>query len=89
MTVISLNWTERAACRKLADADYWFFGLDGESDEARATREAVAKEVCGGCPVRLRCALHALRTGSHHGVFGGLSEAERAVLVRNGEAVAA
>lgn len=89
VSVISLDWQARAACRNLADADYVFFGLDGESPEAQAAREAEAKEVCGGCSVRLRCALWALRTGAHHGVFGGLSEAERAALVRNGEAVAA
>jgi len=79
-----LGWTTRAACRNLADFDEVFFGLDGERDDTRDARETEAKQVCAGCPVRLRCALWALRTGAAHGVFGGLGEQERAAMKRNG-----
>jgi WhiB family transcriptional regulator, redox-sensing transcriptional regulator len=85
------NWADRALCGKLADADYWFFGLDGESPEAQSAREAEAVKVCDRCPVRLRCALWALRTDAEHGVFGGLTPQNRADMKRDGtrKAVAA
>lgn len=37
----------------------------------------LAKRVCLGCPVRSECLEWALRTGQHHGVWGGLTEQER------------
>jgi WhiB family transcriptional regulator, redox-sensing transcriptional regulator len=79
-----LGWTARAACRNLADFDSVFFGFDGEHDDTRNARETEAKAVCAGCPVRLRCALWALRTGTPYGVFGGLGEQERAAMKRAG-----
>jgi WhiB family redox-sensing transcriptional regulator len=43
----------------------------------RAAREAAAKAVCRRCPVRRRCAAHALATPEPYGIWGGLSEADR------------
>ena len=69
------DWQLAAACRN-ADPDL-FFPLDSERGPRRAAREAAAKAICQRCSVRGRCAAHALAAGESHGVWGGLSEAER------------
>jgi len=70
------NWQFAGACR---DADpALFFPTDSERGPRRAAREAAAKAVCRHCPVRRKCAAHALATGEPHGVWGGMSEADRA-----------
>lgn len=42
-----------------------------EHPDARAAREDVARDVCGGCPVRDTCLAYALRTRPKHGVWAG------------------
>ncbi len=43
----------------------------------RDRRERVAKAICAACPVREPCAVYALAHRELHGVWGGLSEADR------------
>lgn len=72
------SWAPRAACR---DADpELFFHPDGERDEARASRDRQAKAVCSRCPVIVECLRWALAADEKFGVFGGLTEGERAAL---------
>ena len=59
-----------------------FFGPDAEFVTARKQREAEAKAICAGCPVRDACLAYALDTGEAYGVWGGLSEDERRALLR-------
>ena len=47
-------------------------------------REAAAKVVCSGCPVRPECAAHALSTREPYGVWGGFTESERLRLFETG-----
>lgn len=61
-------WIEDAACRGM-DTEIFF---PHQGDDTRP-----AKAVCDGCTVRSECLDYALRTGEHHGVWGGLSERER------------
>lgn len=68
------------ACRD-ADPDL-FFGPDAEFVTARRQREAKAKAVCAGCPVRRACLAWALDTGQSHGIWGGTNEDERRVMLR-------
>ena len=76
------NWQLAASCR---DADTsLFFHPFGERGPAHDDREAEAKRVCEGCPVRLQCLSHALEVREPYGVWGGLSETERAALLRSG-----
>jgi WhiB family redox-sensing transcriptional regulator len=81
-------WTERSACR---DADpELFHSPDGDRDNNegaadRRDREERAKAICGRCPVRGECLTYVLATespSSVHGVWGGLTEDERARLLR-------
>ena len=69
-----------AAC-KGADLGL-FFGPDAEFVTARREREAAAKAICAGCPVRLDCLDYALDSGQAFGTWGGLNEDERRALLR-------
>ena len=51
-----------------------------EHPDARAAREAVAKDVCATCPVQLTCLEHAIRTRPASGVWAGLTAEELAQL---------
>ncbi|MFI6843115.1 WhiB family transcriptional regulator [Kitasatospora sp. NBC_00085] len=76
------NWQARAACRGGDTA--LFFHPAGERGQAHDEREQEAKRVCARCPVRRACLEHALRVHETYGVWGGLTESERAVLLRTG-----
>ena len=69
-----------AAC-KGADLGL-FFGPDAEFVTARRDREAKAKAICARCLVRPDCLAYALDTGEAHGVWGGMNEDERRVMLR-------
>jgi WhiB family redox-sensing transcriptional regulator len=70
------GWQFTGACRD-ADAAL-FFSSDSERGARRAVREAAAKAICRRCPVRPECSAHALAAGEPFGVWGGMSEADRA-----------
>ena len=73
---IDRNWQHRASCRG-TDTDM-FFSPDGERGNVRARRERAAKQLCQDCPVLDNCRAHALTTTETYGIWGGLSETERA-----------
>jgi WhiB family redox-sensing transcriptional regulator len=68
-------WSEQAACRNVADPDLVFFPVQGGSSKA-------ARVVCGMCGVRAECLMHALREHEVWGIWGGTSNVERRVLLR-------
>ena len=74
-------WRMLAACRHVDGA--LFFAPDGERPNRRDLREARAKAVCARCPVIQPCAAYAVEYGERYGVWGGLSERERAGLRRD------
>ena len=45
--------------------------------EDREKREAKAKAVCSGCPVKMECLEEANEISEPFGVWGGLNEVER------------
>lgn len=68
-------WFRAGACRT-APLEVTFFPALGE--DARP-----AKQVCDGCPVTAACRAWALEQGSRlHGVWGGTSVQDRAVIRR-------
>jgi WhiB family redox-sensing transcriptional regulator len=71
-----LSWRAAAACRT-ADSSV-FFSADGERDRERYVRERRTKAICAACPVMLPCRAYALGHHEPHGVWGGLSERDRA-----------
>ena len=70
------NWQHRASCRG-TDTDM-FFSPDGERGNVRARRERAAKQLCQDCPVLDNCRAHALTATESYGIWGGMSETERA-----------
>ncbi len=71
-------WRLEAACGGLPSS--MFFSPDGERGAARRRRERAAKAICAGCSVREQCAEYALAHRERYGVWGGLSEHERATI---------
>jgi hypothetical protein len=69
------SWHRQALCGGVDTGV--FFPADGECRPQRHRRERVAKAICAACPVRQPCAIHALAHRELHGVWGGLSEADR------------
>lgn len=63
------EWSERGACRRVPTAVFF----PGRGEEA-----ATAKAVCGTCPVVEECRAYALGLPGLKGVWGGLSNHERA-----------
>nr|WP_240677504.1 WhiB family transcriptional regulator [Actinacidiphila soli] len=72
-------WHSEAACR--SDEAGLFFAPSKEPTAARLSREEAAKRVCARCPVMLECREHALLQPEPYGVWGGLTAAERRVVL--------
>jgi WhiB family redox-sensing transcriptional regulator len=73
------DWQLFAACRGM-DVEMFFHPLaEGRKDRTR--RIAQAKVICHTCPVMTECRQHALTTREPYGIWGGLSEDERALLL--------
>lgn len=73
------DWQLHASCRGMASS--FFFHPEGERGPARSRREAHAKAVCFQCPALAACRAHALQVHEPYGIWGGLSEGERAQLL--------
>lgn len=67
------EWMHDAACKGLT---HLFFPTSAERPQARDRREAMARQVCGSCPVCRSCQEFA-RSNHEYGFWGGESEDER------------
>jgi len=65
------SWQTDASCRGV-DSDLFFPATEEEAGTAKA--------ICETCPVRLACLAFALERNERFGVWGGLTEKERAGL---------
>ncbi|MFH8794379.1 WhiB family transcriptional regulator [Streptomyces sp. NPDC017941] len=72
-------WHSDAVCRR--DEAGLFFAPSKEPTAARLSREEAAKRVCARCPVLVECREHALLQPEPYGVWGGLTAAERRVVL--------
>ena len=73
------EWQKHAACRAMGSA--LFFHPTDERDPARSHRIARAQAVCQSCAVIVDCLAYALRVREPYGIWGGLSENDRASLL--------
>jgi WhiB family transcriptional regulator, redox-sensing transcriptional regulator len=78
------GWQWRAACRG-EDTGLFYPPSDTEVRDVKLTRERKAKAICAGCPVRIECLEYAVRIREPHGIWGGLNELERRLLIRDRE----
>ena len=82
------GWQWRAACRG-EDAALFFPPNHFEMKFEKDMRERGAKSICATCPVRVECLEYAIRIRETHGIWGGLNELERRLLIRHRERDAA
>lgn len=81
------SWQNRGACRG-PHATVFFPPPQFERKHERAEREMRAKSICAGCTVVRECLDYALEIREPHGIWGGLNEGERRVMLE-GRAVIA
>ena len=81
------EWQYQGACRETGSES--FYHPDGERGAARRLRDAAAKEICAACPVIAACREHALAIREPFGVWGGLTEDERQVILADRDIAAA
>ena len=75
-TSLTTEWQQHGSCRA-ADSEIFFPPAVFEHKPEREAREAKAKAICSGCPVRVQCLTWALAVREPHGVWGGASEGDR------------
>ena len=73
------EWQLQAACRGMDVSA--FYHPPGERSADRDRRISAAKAICCTCPAITACRTHALTVREPYGIWGGLSEAERADLL--------
>ena len=74
------TWQHRGACRG-PRAAVFFPPPQFERKVERAERERRAKEICAGCPVTDACLDYALTIREPHGIWRGLNEGERRLIL--------
>lgn len=72
------TWQEHAACQGVDQR--LFFHPQNERGNLRRQRDRAAKSICARCPVRIECADYAVRAHEPYGVWGGLTEEDRAAI---------
>lgn len=82
----SYEWQWEGACMGADSAV--FFSPEAERGMKRQRREEAAKALCATCPVIERCREHALAVHEPYGVWGGLTESERADILARQHAAA-
>jgi WhiB family redox-sensing transcriptional regulator len=75
-------WHLQAACRGEFGSAF-YPPAHAEGREEKLHRERAAKAVCAGCPVQVECLDHAVTHDERHGIWGGLTDAERRHLRRS------
>ena len=70
------DWQLEAACRGMECSI--FFHPSNERNSDRENRIMAAKQICRRCQAVTECLEHALRVREPYGIWGGLSEDERA-----------
>lgn len=74
------DWRDNGLCAIHPEPDLWF--PPGDSTRY-ADQVEQAKRICRACPVTWQCAQWALKQEEPHGVWGGLSEADRRAIHRH------
>ncbi len=75
-----LQWQEFAACRGPLGSVFFPPPIT-ERKREKLARERKAKQICQACPVMNECRDYSIAIREPHGVWGGLSEKERRVLL--------
>ena len=76
------SWVNAGSCLG-SDPDSWF----PSNSEGDASRAKWAAAMCGGCPVKHLCLLKSLAIRAQYGVWGGVGEVQRRVMLQRMERV--
>lgn len=68
------DWRVQALCRNHPDPDPIWNPYRPEDAE-------IGKQICNGCPVKIRCGEYAMTRREPHGTWGGITEWERHFLL--------
>jgi len=74
------TWQFKAACRG-PQSSVFFPPSHVERKEEKTSREVRAKAICDQCMVRAECLDYAIRIREPHGIWGGMNEVERKILL--------
>ena len=75
------KWAPEGACNT-KHPDPSFIAERTNSGKKNAAQEERAKAVCSDCPVKIECLDHALKMPERGGIWGGLNDNERDLLLR-------
>jgi len=78
----SWSWQDKALCKTNGVDVTVFFNDDLLRGPEKKARESAAKKICTACPIKTECLEHALTVPENFGVWGGLTEEERMVIVK-------
>ena len=76
------SWQDKALCKTNGVDVTVFFNDDMLRGPEKQARESAAKKICTACPIKTECLEHALTVPENFGVWGGLTEEERMVIVK-------
>lgn len=74
------SWLPKALCRTENNDPRWWYPVRSGNEYAQR-----ALVVCAKCPVREDCLEHALETEERHGIWGGMTERQRAREIKRRE----
>ena len=74
------TWQLKASCRG-PQAEIFFPPAHAERKEEKLQREDRAKAICRTCVVRTECLDYAIRIREPHGIWGGMNEVERKLML--------
>ena len=76
------SWQDKALCKTNGVDVTVFFNDDMLRGPEKQARESTAKKICTACPIKTECLEHALAVPENFGVWGGLTQEERMVIVK-------
>jgi WhiB family redox-sensing transcriptional regulator len=76
------SWQDKGLCKTDGVDATVFFNDEKLRGPERQARESAAKKICTACPIKTECLEHALAVPEDFGVWGGLTEKERMVIVK-------
>lgn len=80
MAGMNTNWQRQALCKGVRSS-LFFPPSTSEKKDEKQRREHRAKAICGRCRVVNPCRQYALTLKEPYGIWGGLNESERNLLL--------
>lgn len=76
----SWEWQYEGACRGSSVEDFYL--EHNQRGTSKRKKELAAVAICNNCPVIQQCREHALKVPEIYGVWGGLTEEQRRIILK-------